>query len=126
MELISSYNGHKYILELENVLYIPTNRNNLISLGRWDKAGGWYIGGGGVLTLITKDGKIVAQGTKVENNLYKMSVVICEPKDICPTANIATPECFVTIEPAQSWEIWHKRFGHVGYSGLLLDRKSVV
>jgi hypothetical protein len=54
VELTSSYKGRKYILELKDVLYIPTNRNNLISLGKWDKAGGKYIGGGGSLTLITK------------------------------------------------------------------------
>ena len=37
IELNSSYNGKNYIIELKNVLYIPTNRNNLISLGRWIK-----------------------------------------------------------------------------------------
>ena len=37
VELISWCNHHKYILQLENVLYIPTNRNNLISLGKWDQ-----------------------------------------------------------------------------------------
>jgi len=46
VELMSTYNDKDYILEFENVLYIPTNRNNLISLGRWDKAGGRYTGGG--------------------------------------------------------------------------------
>ena len=45
VELMSSYDGHNYILKLENVLYIPTNCNNLISFGRWDKAGGHYTGG---------------------------------------------------------------------------------
>ena len=34
VELTSWCNGHKYILQLENVLYIPNNRNNLISLGK--------------------------------------------------------------------------------------------
>ena len=69
VELTSWCNGHKYILQLENVLYIPNNRNNLISLGKWDKGGRWFIGGGGVMTLITKDGTSVARGTKVGNNL---------------------------------------------------------
>ena len=56
IELESDYNGHKYLLRLNNVLYIPNNWKNLISLGWWDKAGGQYTGGGEVLTLITKDG----------------------------------------------------------------------
>jgi hypothetical protein len=76
IELESCYKGHKYLLRLDDVLYIPSNCNNLISLGRWDKAGGWYTGGGGVLTLITKDGKQIAQGTKIQNNLYNMKVSI--------------------------------------------------
>ena len=47
IELESIYNDYKYLLRLENVLHIPSNRNNLISLGRWDHAGGRYTGGGG-------------------------------------------------------------------------------
>ena len=39
----------------------------------------------------------------------------------------ANPQCFVINEPAQSWEIWHKRLGHVGYSTLqqMLDKHLV-
>jgi len=126
VELKSTYNGHEYILELKNVLYIPSNRNNLISLGRWDKAGGHYAGGGGVLTLITKNGISVARGTQIENNLYKMEVATCAPgaKFIKEEMN---PQSFIVCEPAQSWEIWHKRFGHIGYSGLqhMLDNNLV-
>ena len=84
VELMSTYNGHNYTLQLENVLYIPSNRNNLISLGRWDKAGGWYTRGGGELTLITKDGTPVARGTQIANNLYKMEVAIRQLKHISP------------------------------------------
>jgi hypothetical protein len=94
VELRSSYKGRKYILELKNVLYIPTNRNNLISLGRWDKAGGNYTGGGGSLVLITNDGIPVAQGTQVENNLYKMKVNL-NTSDIKSSTEI-DPQCFIT------------------------------
>ena len=59
VELRSSYKGQKYIIELKDVLYIPTNRNNLISLGKWDKAGGTYKGGQGELILIANNGKPV-------------------------------------------------------------------
>ena len=34
VKLISTYGEHKYIIHLQDVLYIPTNRNNLISLGK--------------------------------------------------------------------------------------------
>ena len=125
VELNSSYGGKNYILELKNVLYIPTNRNNLISLGRWDKAGGYYTGGGGTLVLTTKNSIPVTQGTQIENNLYKMEVTLRKP-DI-KFKNEANPQCFVINETAQSWETWHKRFGHIGYSSLqeMLDKNLV-
>ena len=47
VELELHCNSHKYILWLENVLYIPTNHNNLISLGHWNNASRKYIGKGG-------------------------------------------------------------------------------
>jgi len=40
--LISNCNGVNWTLKLENVLHVPGQRNNLISLGRWDKAGSTY------------------------------------------------------------------------------------
>ena len=125
VKLASRYNNHQYIIELKNVLYIPTTKKNLISLGRWDKAGGCYTGGGGKLTLITKSGKPVAQGTQIENNLYKMEVTICKPDK--NFLNEVTPQSFVVNEPSQNWETWHKRYGHIGYSGLqhLLDQNLV-
>ena len=54
--LISNCNGVNWTLKLENVLHVPGQRNNLISLGRWDKAGSTYQGGENKITLITKDG----------------------------------------------------------------------
>jgi len=38
-----------------------------------------------------------------------------------------TPQSYLTSEPAQSWETWHKHFGHISYSGLqkLLNLKLV-
>jgi gag-polypeptide of LTR copia-type/Integrase core domain/GAG-pre-integrase domain len=125
IELKTSYNGQNHTLELKNVLYIPTNRNNLISLGKWDKAGGHYKGGGGELILITKDEVPVARGTQIGNGLYKMNVAIREP--CAKNIEEANPQSFIVNEPAQSWETWHKRFGHVGYSGLqkMLDKNLV-
>jgi hypothetical protein len=127
VELESINNGYKYLLKLEDVLYIPSNRNNLISLGRWDQAGGRYTGGGGALTLITKDGKQVARGTKVGNNLYKMKVSIRKPGAIYSKSTTCTPQTFQATEPTQTWETWHRRYGHIGYSGLqkLHDLKLV-
>ncbi|KAF8055684.1 hypothetical protein FPV67DRAFT_1355510, partial [Lyophyllum atratum] len=70
VELESYIDGTTYILKLQNVLHIPDNRNNLMSLGRWDASGGRYQGGNGTLSLINNAGHIVAKGTKVNNHLY--------------------------------------------------------
>jgi hypothetical protein len=63
--------GRKAVMRLRDVLYIPGIPHSLVSLGRWDAAGGQWACQNGVLTL-TKDGKRVAQGTKLPNNLYRM------------------------------------------------------
>lgn len=83
------------------------------------------MGRGGELTLITKNGIPVARGTKIGNNLYQMQVALRTLNTKVMSA--ITPQCFVTNEPAQSWETWHKRFGHIGYSGLqqMLDHDLV-
>ena len=79
IELESRYKNKTFILKLENVLHIPTNRNNLISLGKWDAAGGRYIGGGGKIILENKNKTPVAIGTKAGNNLYKMKLKTRKP-----------------------------------------------
>jgi hypothetical protein len=44
VELISMCNSEEHVLHLEHVLHVPGTRNNLISRGRWDAAGGCYQG----------------------------------------------------------------------------------
>jgi hypothetical protein len=50
VELNLTYGSKDYILRLKDILYIPGQKNNLISLGRWDAAGRRYIGGSRNLT----------------------------------------------------------------------------
>lgn len=38
--------------------------------------------------------------------------------------NATTPQCFLTNEPVQSWETWHKRFGHIGVQWFIARVKS--
>jgi GAG-pre-integrase domain len=75
--------------------------------------------------LITRDGTHVAQGSKIANNLYKLDVSVRCPQNGNETT---TPSyVFSTSVQTQSWETWHRRFGHVGYTGLqkLLDDELV-
>ena len=79
VELNLTCNGTEYMLHLENILHVPGMRNNSISLGQWDAAGGCYNGINGEITLITKNGTPVAQGTKIHNHLYRMKMVVRPP-----------------------------------------------
>ena len=120
VNLRSECDNKTYILELHDVLHIPDNRNNLLSLGRWETAGCSYIACDSTLSLLTKEGKPVARGAKVRNNLYKMMF-----KHAPETAH---SDCtFNTASPSQTWETWHRCFGHIGYSGIkkLLDNKLI-
>jgi GAG-pre-integrase domain len=127
VELSSTCNGQQYTLLLLNVLHVPGMRNNLLSLGRWDAAGGNYFGGKGSITLVTKDGRPVAHGKKIDNHLYRMKLTVWKPHSIPSKNHTVNPQTFIGCEPALSWEMWHRQFGHVEYSGLqkLLDKKLV-
>src|SRR5262245_59518000 len=72
--LTSIFNRKNYTLCLEDVIHVTEQTNNLISLRRWDKRGGTYIGGKGKITLCINNRIQVAWGKQVANNLYKMAV----------------------------------------------------
>jgi len=120
VNLQSECDGKIYILELHDILHVPGNRNNLLSLGRWEVAGRSYRACDGILDLLMKEGKPIARGVKVRNNLYKVTF-----KHAPETAH---SDCaFSAASPPQTWETWHQRFGHVGYSSIkkLLDNQLV-
>jgi len=64
----------------------------------------------------------IARGDKLSNKLYKMSFKLV-PKP--PPNNYKFS--FNTNTSALSWEIWHRQFSHVRYSGLqkLMDKSMV-
>lgn len=95
VELLSVRNGRNHVLRLTDILYIPRNKNNLLSLGRWDSEGRSYNCIGGVLRLLTKHGIVVAEGKKIRNNLYRMNLRIHDKKT---TQNVTAPATFVVSE----------------------------
>ena len=56
-----------------------------------------------------------------------MKVAIREPNTKPPKATTVTPQTFLSAEPAQSWETWHKQFSHTSYGRLqhMLDKNLV-
>ncbi len=121
--LESTYEGRKYTLTLKDVLYIPGNKNNLISLGRWEAAGGAFEAHKGKLTLTAESGKRVATGTRMQNNLYKIKFKLKVPTQ----RQMVQSDHVFTAHEVPSWEAWHQRFGHIGYTGLqkLYDQNLV-
>ena len=47
-----------------------------------------------------------------------MKVSIRKPGAISSKTTTCSPQTFQANKPTQSWETWHKRYGHIGYSGL--------
>ena len=119
--LHSECNGIIHTLQLSNVLHVPNNRHSLLSLGRWEeRMRRSVLLMDGKITLRTHDGTPVARGIRLSNRLYQMSFTLAP----APTA---TELSLAALTSAPSWETWHRRFGHVRYSGLqkLLDKHLV-
>ncbi len=127
VDIRTQINEKRFALTLENVLYVPHNPHNLLSLGRWDNAGGEYRGGNGQLALITKDGRTIATGRKTKNNLYKMKNFVVQTSGSTNSETSIKNKTYKVGESAKSWEIWHKRYGHIGMGSLqeLLDKQLV-
>jgi len=114
--LYSECDGSVNTIRLSNVLHIPCNNNNLFSVLLWENAPGRsaHFEDQEVILNSNKDTTIV-KGTRKDSKLYKIKFTIApkpsnkKPIDdlICLTARLAVP-----------WETWHKRFGHIAYSGL--------
>jgi hypothetical protein len=110
--LIAQYGTRKRVLNLTNVNYIPTNKYNIFALGRWDSCGRKYKASDGKLTLYNRQNAPVLKGQKIASNIYKFRLYTRAMKqmDIQYT--------FASTEQKQSWETWHRRFGHISYTGL--------
>ena len=119
IELISYFIKQKFIICLEDVLYIPTTENNLISLRRWDNiTKGVITIKNGTLTLLTKFNLEVAKGKAIHNYLYHMDLAMHNPTFQHSPNNTMIFETFALTKPTKSWEVWHRRYGHISYSNL--------
>ena len=126
VKVTSFINGQHYQFLLTNVLYVPTNTHNLLSLGRWDTAGGNYHRGQGILTMCASNGDTVAVGTKLSNNLYRLQdFKVSKPET---TNSINRTYAFQNNTNLATWEIWHRHFGHLGLTSLqaLINQNMVT
>ena len=109
--LQSRCDRYLHTIELNNALHVPENRNNLLSLGRWEQAGRSITLSQGNITLLSEEGNPIARGNKLRNSLYSIAF------QYMPTPR-SYEVSFLALSQLPDWEEWHQRFGHVGYTGL--------
>ena len=103
---------------LMNVLYVPANRQCLVSCSKLDKAGGRLIYGNKSCKFFNKNGRLIVDGN-LEGNLYKVNAkaVLKKGNDMANSASAST----------SSWNEVHRRLGHISLTSLkLLFNKNHV
>jgi len=108
--ITAQYGMCKCILQLENINYIPSNKYNIFTLGRWVSQGRRYEVSKGELILFNHLNIPVLKGLKIASNIYKFKLMLINTKEINYTLSCQ--------EIKQTWETWHWCFGHVSYKGL--------
>ena len=87
------------ILLIQNVLYLPDLKTNILSLGKLDDQGCKTSLSNGFLTIHDRVGRLLTKTKKTSGNMYKMNIDINE-------------ECnLIKEEESKAW-LWHKRFCH--------------
>ena len=81
------YEGKGYIflnyldgeeIKLEGVLYVPSLRVNILSLGKLDEDGFTSTLGGGILSIFDKEGKQFARIRKTNGSMYLLKLGVSE------------------------------------------------
>jgi hypothetical protein len=114
IHLTAQYGTRTRTLRLDGVNFIPSNKYNILALGRWDTQGRRYQASDGTLTLYDRKNVPILSGNKVASHLYKFRLLPANDDKITNSSDYA----FTCHENLQTWETWHRRFGHVSYDGL--------
>lgn len=101
--------GHECILK--EVYFIPTLRNNIVSLGQLSENGHKIVMKDDYLWIYNAANKLVLKVRKSANRLYK--VITKESKEVC----------MLTKAEENAW-LWHLRLGHVNFKSLSLMSKG--
>ncbi|KAL8110234.1 hypothetical protein AgCh_026086 [Apium graveolens] len=96
---------------LEGVYYIPTLRNNIISLGQHTEKGNRIAIKGDWLWVYDTQDILLMKVRKSPNRLYK--ILLNSPKDLC-----------LLSKKEEMSSLWHNRLGHVNYHALSLMSKE--
>lgn len=95
----------------DDVYYIPTLRNNIISLGQLTEEGNRIAIKGELLWVYDTQDKLLMKVKRSKNRLYKLII------------NTVKSECLLSKQEEES-KLWHMRLGHVNYHALSLMTKE--
>ena len=90
------------ILLIQNVLYLPDLKTNILSLEKLDDQGCKTSLSNGFLTIHDRAGRLLTKTKKTSGNMYKMKI------DINERCNL------IKEEESEAW-LWHKRFCHQSF-----------
>ena len=96
-------NGKRGTVVLENVLFVPGIRCNLVSVSRLTKRG-YEARFAGTSALVSVGDRLVARGTLNSRGLFSLDAEILLPRAL---ANLATSSSKATLTT------WHQRFCHL-------------
>ena len=107
--------GKKIQHRMKDVIYVPEAPNCLLSVSRFEEAGGSIVFKDGKCSLRTRNGRLVGCGTR-KGRLYLLDAQALVAQEYAHIAKVGT-----------SWNDWHRRFGHVSISSLeTIARKKLV
>lgn len=116
IHLNAEVNGQNRNLNLENVLYVPDLRTNLLSVSKITNKGYKVIFDEKSVKVIDNDGKIQLVAPRV-NGLY----YIRESEQDCNSATTIASE---KVPPMSQTEIWHRRMGHLNLKDLSSSNRN--
>ena len=93
------------ILLIQNVLYLPDLKTNILSLKKLDDQGCITSLSNGFLTIHDRAGRLLTKTKKTSRNMYKMKININERCNL------------IKEEESEAW-LWHKRFCHQSFCTL--------
>ena len=101
-------------MRLDNILYVPKLKSNILSLGQFDEHGCRILMEGGFLTIYDQHGRLLVKVKKILSRLYllKLNLIL---------------SCMVTDDSLELTCTWHKRYGHLKFQLLRkLSSKEIV
>lgn len=99
-------NGRWNFVRIEDVLYVPEVKKNLLFLGACAKKG-CFIGIDDEYVTVSLKDEIVLTGVNQGNEIYRMLVRVVAPEETTEV-NVSTADL----------KTWHERLGHVGARAL--------